>query len=183
MRCDENLRVRGAYGVVAAGVIARWPNLRFSTRETRCGQCQGTGVMKSTRGHMVFSRPCGHCAGAGHQSHTQCARCKGQQGQMRTAPLTLTMPPGIADGARLRVPGKGHAGRNGGEAGDLFVTVSVALPLICADTFQPRVLFPPLSPQLKEELAWTSITPLQKKTPLSPVSRLPPFSGRQPGVT
>ena len=38
VRCDENLRVRGAYGVVAAGVIARWPNLRFSTRETRCGQ-------------------------------------------------------------------------------------------------------------------------------------------------
>jgi NADPH-dependent 2,4-dienoyl-CoA reductase/sulfur reductase-like enzyme len=42
--CDENLRVidadtgRPAAGVVAAGVTARWPNLRFSSRQTRCGQ-------------------------------------------------------------------------------------------------------------------------------------------------
>jgi len=38
IRCDENLRVYGTRDVVAAGVVARWPNLRFSTRETRCGQ-------------------------------------------------------------------------------------------------------------------------------------------------
>ena len=44
---------------------------------------------------------------------------------MRTEPLTLELPPGLADGARIRVPGKGHVGRNGGEAGDLYVTVHV----------------------------------------------------------
>jgi NADPH-dependent 2,4-dienoyl-CoA reductase/sulfur reductase-like enzyme len=38
VRCDENLRVRGTDGVVAAGVIARWPNLRFGTDAVRCGQ-------------------------------------------------------------------------------------------------------------------------------------------------
>ncbi len=36
--CDENLRVRGASGVVAAGVVASWPNLRFGTDPVRCGQ-------------------------------------------------------------------------------------------------------------------------------------------------
>jgi NADPH-dependent 2,4-dienoyl-CoA reductase/sulfur reductase-like enzyme len=38
VRCDEHLRVRGTDGVVAAGVVARWPNLRFTTEPGRCGQ-------------------------------------------------------------------------------------------------------------------------------------------------
>jgi NADPH-dependent 2,4-dienoyl-CoA reductase/sulfur reductase-like enzyme len=38
IRCDENLRAYGTTGVVAAGVVARWPNLRFGTAEVRCGQ-------------------------------------------------------------------------------------------------------------------------------------------------
>src|SRR5437763_963568 len=38
VRCDENLRAYGADGVVAAGVVARWPNLRFGTDAVRCGQ-------------------------------------------------------------------------------------------------------------------------------------------------
>ena len=44
---------------------------------------------------------------------------------MRTESLTINVPPGLADGARIRVPGKGHAGRNGGEPGDLYVDVTV----------------------------------------------------------
>ena len=44
---------------------------------------------------------------------------------MHADPLTIVVPPGLADGARVRVPGKGHAGRNGGEAGHLYVTVNV----------------------------------------------------------
>ena len=31
----------------------------------------------------------------------------------------------MADGARIRVPGKGHVGRNGGASGDLYITVHV----------------------------------------------------------
>ena len=44
---------------------------------------------------------------------------------MRTEPLTMNVPAGLADGARIRVPGKGHVGRNGGENGDLYITVQV----------------------------------------------------------
>jgi molecular chaperone DnaJ len=39
--------------------------------------------------------------------------------------LTIGIPGGLADGARIRVPGKGHVGRNGGENGDLYITVHV----------------------------------------------------------
>jgi NADPH-dependent 2,4-dienoyl-CoA reductase/sulfur reductase-like enzyme len=38
VRCDENLRVLGTDGVVAAGVVARWPNLRFGADPGRVGQ-------------------------------------------------------------------------------------------------------------------------------------------------
>jgi molecular chaperone DnaJ len=44
---------------------------------------------------------------------------------MRSEPLMVAMPPGLADGARIRVAGKGNAGRNGGEYGDLYMTVHV----------------------------------------------------------
>jgi molecular chaperone DnaJ len=44
---------------------------------------------------------------------------------MRAEPLTINIPAGLADGARIRVPRKGHAGRNGGEPGDFYITVHV----------------------------------------------------------
>jgi molecular chaperone DnaJ len=44
---------------------------------------------------------------------------------MRTETLSINVPAGLADGARVRIPGKGHAGRHGGEAGDLYITVNV----------------------------------------------------------
>jgi molecular chaperone DnaJ len=93
--------------------------------ETRCPSCQGTGVVKSARGHMVFSKSCVPCDGSGRLRQTPCPACRGQQVEMRTEPLTINVPPGLADGARIRVPGKGHVGRNGGGTGDLYITVHV----------------------------------------------------------
>lgn len=40
--------------------------------------------------------------------------------------IEVTIPPGVEDGTRLRVRGKGGPGRAGGSAGDLFVAVKVA---------------------------------------------------------
>ena len=36
--CDETLRVLGAEDIVAAGVVARWPNLRYGPQQIRVGQ-------------------------------------------------------------------------------------------------------------------------------------------------
>jgi molecular chaperone DnaJ len=44
---------------------------------------------------------------------------------MRTESLTVAVPAGLADGARLRIAGKGNVGANGGASGDLFITVHV----------------------------------------------------------
>jgi molecular chaperone DnaJ len=93
--------------------------------ETRCPHCHGAGVLKSARGHMVFSKPCAACGGTGRLRRSRCPSCSGQQVEVRTESLTIRVPPGLADDARIRVPGKGHAGRDGASPGDLYVTVRV----------------------------------------------------------
>ena len=98
---------------------------RLHTAESRCNHCHGSGTVKSARGHMVFSKPCAHCGGSGRQRETACPTCGGQQLQMHSEPLTIKIPPGLSDDARIRVPGKGHAGRNHGEPGDLYITIRV----------------------------------------------------------
>jgi molecular chaperone DnaJ len=97
----------------------------LASAESRCLHCHGAGLVKSARGHMVFSKPCPQCRGSGRQAETRCPICNGAQVEMRTELLTFQVPPGLADGARVRVPDKGHAGPHGGPAGDLFVSLHV----------------------------------------------------------
>ena len=93
--------------------------------EARCQYCGGTGSIRSARGHMVFARSCPHCGGTGQQRQASCSRCGGVGIETRTESIVVTLPPGTADGARLRVAGKGNCGRTGGSCGDLYVTVQV----------------------------------------------------------
>ena len=97
------------------------------TRSTTapCHVCQGTGAVRSVRGHMIFSRSCGACGGTGKQRPRACEPCGGSGQETRSETVTARIPPGVADGDRLRVPAKGNVGMAGGPAGDLYVTVKV----------------------------------------------------------
>jgi molecular chaperone DnaJ len=90
-----------------------------------CLVCQGAGAVRTVRGHMVFSRSCPGCGGSGQQRPRACEPCGGTGHQTRAESVLLRIPPGVADGERIRVPGKGNAGLRGGEAGDLYITVQV----------------------------------------------------------
>ncbi len=92
----------------------------------RCHQCQGSGAVRSVRGHMVFTRTCPSCAGSGEQRPRACDRCAGVGQETRTETVRVNVPAGIADGDRVRVPGKGNGGTAGGPPGDLYLTVHVA---------------------------------------------------------
>ncbi len=98
---------------------------QVATPEGRCVHCQATGKVRWARGHMVFSKTCAACGGTGRQRRQRCAVCAGHGRGVRTEAIAVAMPAGVADGARLRVPEKGHAGRHGGRTGDLYVTVHV----------------------------------------------------------
>lgn len=93
--------------------------------ERGCAACQGGGTRQWRRGHMVFSKPCDACAGSGRQRRRPCAACAAAGTAAVTEAITVQVPAGIADGARLRVPEKGHAGARGGPPGDLYITAAV----------------------------------------------------------
>src|SRR5436853_5199897 len=91
-----------------------------------CLVCQGAGSVRTVRGHMVFTRSCPGCGGSGQQRPRACEPCAGAGQVTRAEAVHVRIPAGIAEGERVRVPGKGNAGLRGGEAGDLYITVQVA---------------------------------------------------------
>jgi molecular chaperone DnaJ len=128
VRFEEALK-----GIQRAIPVTRRENCRScaGTGRTRlstgsCSLCQGTGAVRSVRGHMVFSRACSTCGGTGQQTPRACEPCAGSGQEMRIERVVARIPPGVADGDRLRVPSKGNAGLHGGSPGDLYITVKVA---------------------------------------------------------
>jgi molecular chaperone DnaJ len=95
------------------------------TIETRCSACEGHGAVRSVRGHMVFSKSCPSCGGTGRMRQQMCEVCRGQGVEIQTESVTIRIPAGIGDAARVRVPGKGHGGVRGGAPGDLYLEVEV----------------------------------------------------------
>jgi molecular chaperone DnaJ len=93
--------------------------------ESVCVRCQGAGAIRSSHGHMVFSRPCPTCGGSGRLQKTPCPACGGLSLENRSEVVFVSIPAGVTDGSRIRVPGKGNAGPGGGACGDLFVGVQV----------------------------------------------------------
>lgn len=91
-----------------------------------CPSCGGEGSRRWARGHMVFTKACEVCGGDGQTVRDVCRMCSGAGVTPRTEVVTLTIPAGIESGARVAVPGRGHAGALGGPSGDLYVTVTVA---------------------------------------------------------
>jgi molecular chaperone DnaJ len=91
-----------------------------------CLMCEGTGSVRSVRGHMVFAKACLTCGGTGQQRPRLCDACAGSGQQTRSETVAVRIPPGVADGERVRVPGKGNGGLQGGPPGDVYITVHVA---------------------------------------------------------
>lgn len=94
-----------------------------------CGRCGGSGqlqtVTRTPFGQMVRRVECQACHGDGRVATQPCRECRGRgrRSEMRT--LEVDVPAGIADGQRIRLAGRGHAGEAGAPAGDLYVLVRV----------------------------------------------------------
>jgi molecular chaperone DnaJ len=90
-----------------------------------CPRCNGAGVVSRNQGAFGFSEPCDDCRGTGSIIDEPCVDCAGTGVQNRTRTITVRVPPGVADGQRIRLAGLGEAGLRGAPSGDLFVTVHV----------------------------------------------------------
>jgi molecular chaperone DnaJ len=94
-----------------------------------CGTCGGRGAVVQTvntiLGRMQQQGRCPTCSGTGTVVEKYCGSCDGKGVNKKSKQLTITIPPGVEDGNRLRVRGEGDAGPKGGPSGDLYVFLSV----------------------------------------------------------
>jgi molecular chaperone DnaJ len=95
-----------------------------SQGQTVCPTCKGSGQEVRSHGIMKFSSPCHTCGGSGKVGG-RCANCSGSGTISKPETITVRIPPGVDTGYRMRVPGKGTAGRNGGPPGDLYLIITV----------------------------------------------------------
>lgn len=90
-----------------------------------CSVCGGSGQTVQQQGGFGFAEPCRACHGRGAVVDDPCATCHGTGVAASTRTVSVRLPAGVKDQARIRVKGKGAGGSGGGPAGDLFVTVHV----------------------------------------------------------
>ena len=95
------------------------------TSPVMCPVCKGRGVLDENQGLFSFSQPCSNCAGRGLVVEKPCPTCRGSGVVHKPRRVRVRVPAGVSDGQRIRLKGRGGAGRNGGPAGDLYVLVHV----------------------------------------------------------
>lgn len=88
-----------------------------------CPLCGGRGVVNDNQGLFSFSQPCPKCGGTGLFVENPCKTCLGTGVEHRARQVRVRIPAGVEDGQRIRVKGRGGAGRGGGAPGDLYVVV------------------------------------------------------------
>jgi molecular chaperone DnaJ len=98
---------------------------KAGTGASACQTCGGRGQLAYQQGFFTITRTCPACQGAGQIIKERCADCRGQGRIERDKIIDLRVPAGVDSGTRLRVPGEGEAGANGGPNGDLYVVLDV----------------------------------------------------------
>ncbi len=94
-----------------------------------CPDCHGTGTVQTRRqtpmGVFASNGPCRKCGGTGRLIHQPCPDCRGTGAVRKRKTIKINIPAGIDHGQTISLRGQGNAGRNGGPAGDLLITVMV----------------------------------------------------------
>ncbi len=98
---------------------------KAGTGVTACQACAGRGQLHYQQGFFTITRTCPACQGAGQVVRERCVDCRGQGRIERERTIELRIPPGVDSQTRLRVPGEGERGANGGPPGDLYVVLEV----------------------------------------------------------
>lgn len=95
------------------------------SKRVTCSTCRGAGQVRRSGGIITFTQTCPTCGGAGTKVEKVCNACRGEGRLPKTTKLNVRIPPGVDTGSRLRSSGNGEAGLAGGQAGDLYIVLSV----------------------------------------------------------
>ena len=97
-----------------------------NVQKRACARCQGRGRVGLSRGPFSFQRVCSACGGTGEEPGDPCNSCGGLGVRQVTETVETSIPPGVDTGSRVRLKGKGQAGRRGGHPGDLYIETHIA---------------------------------------------------------
>ncbi len=93
--------------------------------EKPCPRCGGSGrLVFRPNPFMVIEETCPTCRGAGVIAQA-CEECGGEGFVLKHEEVKVKIPPGVDNGTKLKVEGKGHEGKFGGEAGDLYIVTKI----------------------------------------------------------
>ncbi len=95
------------------------------SKRTTCPTCRGAGQVRRSGGIIVFTQTCPTCGGAGTRVEKVCTACHGEGRTPKLTKLNVRIPAGVESGSRLRSSGNGEAGLAGGQAGDLYIVITV----------------------------------------------------------
>ncbi len=90
-----------------------------------CTTCHGQGRVRAQSGFFTVERACPACGGQGQVIKDPCRNCGGAGRVHKEKTLSVSIPPGVEDGTRIRLSGEGEAGVRGGPSGDLYIFISV----------------------------------------------------------
>jgi molecular chaperone DnaJ len=94
-------------------------------KPVECSTCRGAGKVRAQQGFFIVERTCGGCNGSGQMIKNPCKTCKGEGRVNREKTLMVKIPAGVEEGNRIRLANEGEAGLRGGDAGDLYVFITV----------------------------------------------------------
>lgn len=99
------------------------------TEVETCQKCGGSGQVVYTQqtllGAVQSVGVCPDCNGSGKKIKEECHDCKGRGYHQIQKNIKVTVPAGIDDGQMIKISEMGEPGTNGGERGDLLVSVIV----------------------------------------------------------
>ncbi|HEY1519712.1 MAG TPA: molecular chaperone DnaJ [Solirubrobacteraceae bacterium] len=122
-------KVEVSYEAVAVCEHCRGNGAEPGTPIETCSRCQGSGqlsaVTRTPFGQVMRTAVCDVCHGDGKVARDPCKVCRGRGRKVERPKVKVDVPAGIADGQRIRIAGRGHAGDRGGPPGDLYVLIRV----------------------------------------------------------
>jgi molecular chaperone DnaJ len=95
------------------------------TSSRMCELCGGRGKVRAQQGLFVIERACPTCHGSGQVIERPCRSCGGEGRVDKLQSLSVEVPPGVDNGTRIRLNGKGEAGPHGAPPGDLYIFIQV----------------------------------------------------------
>jgi molecular chaperone DnaJ len=114
-----------SFSIPTACITCKGSGGKEGERPVECGNCRGSGKVRAQQGFFIVERACGGCSGTGQVIKNPCKTCHGEGRINKEKTLSVKIPAGVEEGNKIRLSGEGEAGLRGGQAGDLYVFITI----------------------------------------------------------